>query len=225
MTSVEKKEINEIFPGVFREGRSIFTVNAVPGTRVYGEALLKRDGEYREWNPRRSKLGAAIAKGMKEMPVSPGTKVLYLGSSTGTTVSHVSDIVGESGVVYSVEFAERVFREFLRLASVRNNVIPILADARKPHEYSWIEECQVIFCDLAQSDQTEIMIRNAKEFLAEHGWIMLSVKSQSIDVTKRPEQVYREEAEKIQKSGFVIYETLNLEPFEEKHALIIARKK
>lgn len=221
---MEKKEMTEIFPGVFREGKSIFTVNMVPGTRVYGEALLGREKEYREWNPRRSKLGAAISKGIKNMPIDNGDVILYLGASTGTTVSHVSDVVGKEGAVYSVEFAERVFREFSRMASVRNNVIPILADARRPQEYSWIEECQVIFCDLAQSDQTEIMLRNAKEFLCERGWIMLSVKSQSIDVTKKPEQVYRQEAEKIQKAGFIISETINLEPFEEKHALIVARK-
>jgi fibrillarin-like pre-rRNA processing protein len=81
-----------------------------------------------------------------------------------------------------------------------------------------------VFCDLAQSDETEILIRNAGEFLGEHGWVMMSVKSQSIDVTKKPEHVYKQEADKLSKAGFRILEIINLEPFEEKHALIVARK-
>ena len=50
--------------------------------------------EYRVWNPFRSKLGAAILSGVDNIHMPPGTKVLYLGAASGTTVSHVSDIVG-----------------------------------------------------------------------------------------------------------------------------------
>jgi fibrillarin-like pre-rRNA processing protein len=215
--------MKEVFPGVFKEDNELFTINTVPGEKVYGEKLVKGNFEYREWNPRRSKLAAAIMKGLRNMPIGNGTRVLYLGSSTGTTVSHISDIIG-NGSVYSVEFAERVFREFISLAEKRKNIVPILADARRINDYSWIEECTVVFCDLAQSDETEILLRNAKEFLGENGWLLLSVKSQSIDVTKKPELVYKQEAEKISNAGFRVIETINLEPFEEKHAMIVARK-
>ena len=51
--------------------------------------------EYRVWNPFRSKLAAAILGGVDKIHMKPGAKVLYLGAASGTTVSHVSDIVGK----------------------------------------------------------------------------------------------------------------------------------
>lgn len=224
---IEKDQIHmrQIFEGVYRMGRNIYTENLVPGMRVYGERLLKIDREYREWEPTRSKLAAAIINGLKSMPIHPGSKIIYIGASTGTTVSHVSDIIQEKGAVYSIEFSERVFREFLKVASSRGNIIPILADARRSYDFDWIEQCEVMFCDIAQSDETEIAIRVAEKFLNVNGFLMISIKSQSIDVSKKPEQIYREEAEKLRRSGFEIIETINLEPHEQKHALIVARKK
>lgn len=50
--------------------------------------------EYRVWNPFRSKLAAAILGGVDQIYMGPGSKVLYLGAASGTTVSHVADIVG-----------------------------------------------------------------------------------------------------------------------------------
>lgn len=50
--------------------------------------------EYRVWNPFRSKLAAAILGGVDNIWIVPGAKVLYLGAASGTTVSHVSDLVG-----------------------------------------------------------------------------------------------------------------------------------
>lgn len=217
-------QVRQVFEGVYRIGRNIYTENFVPGMKVYGERLLKIDREYREWEPTRSKLAAAIINGMKKMPIKPGSKVLYLGASTGTTVSHVSDIIQEKGAVYSIEFSERVFREFIKVASSRGNIIPILSDARRPVEFDWIEQCEILFCDIAQSDETDIAIRVAEKFLNESGYVMISVKSQSIDVSKKPEQIYREEAEKLRRGGFEVIETINLEPHEQKHAMIVARK-
>ncbi|MBS3053954.1 MAG: fibrillarin-like rRNA/tRNA 2'-O-methyltransferase [Candidatus Aenigmarchaeota archaeon] len=214
--------MNEIFPGVFRDGKKLYTVNAAPGRKVYGEKLVKKEVEYREWAPERSKLGAAIANRMKVMPIGIQSSVLYLGASTGTTVSHVSDIA-RNGIVYALEFAERVFRPLLDLQKVRKNIAPLLADARKPETYGWVELCDVVFADVAQPDETEIAIRNAKTFLKKGGYIMVSIKSQSIDVTKNPKDVYREEAAKLEKAGFSVVETVNLEPYEDKHALIVAK--
>lgn len=42
----------------------------------------------------RSKLAAAILGGVDKIHIAPGAKVLYLGAASGTSVSHVSDIVG-----------------------------------------------------------------------------------------------------------------------------------
>ncbi len=109
--------------------------------------------EYRVWNPFRSKLGAAILSGVDNIHMPPGAKVLYLGAASGTTVSHVSDIVGpvcilcflnfkyisfvsiQEGLVYAVEFSHRSGRDLLNVAKKRTNIIPIIEDARHPHKY------------------------------------------------------------------------------------------
>lgn len=63
--------------------------------------------EYRIWNPFRSKLAASILAGIDNIHIKPGAKVLYLGAASGTSVSHVSDIVGPEGSVFAVEFSHR----------------------------------------------------------------------------------------------------------------------
>ncbi len=74
-----------------------------PGEGVYGEKRIavenanpeiKEKTEYRVWNPFRSKLAAAVLGGVDKIHMPPGSKVLYLGAASGTSVSHVSDIVG-----------------------------------------------------------------------------------------------------------------------------------
>lgn len=213
--------MKEIFEGVFREGKNIHTINLSPGKRVYGEKLVNG---YREWVPERSKLAAAILNGLKELPIRKGSKILYLGASTGTTPSHVSDIIGKDGLIYGIEFAERVFRNLLELAKDRKNIAPILADARKPDGYAWAEECDAVYVDIADPQETEIAILNAKEFLKEDGHVLVAVKSQSIDVTKAPQQVYKEEADKLRKASFTVVQMIDLEPYEQKHCMIVAKK-
>ena len=82
--------IKEIFNGIYKNGRDIFTVSYAPGTRVYGEKIIKEGSkEFRNWDPTRSKLGAALLNGLKQNPIKEGSIVLYLGASTGTTPSHI----------------------------------------------------------------------------------------------------------------------------------------
>lgn len=80
----------------------------------------------------------------------PGSKVLYLGAASGTTVSHVSDIVGENGHVYAVEFSKRCGRDLVNLAKKRTNIHPIIEDARKPTRYRMlIDMVDCVFADVA----------------------------------------------------------------------------
>src|SRR5215472_16329221 len=104
------------FEGIYlvpRKGEEILaTRSIVPGETVYGEAIVKAGGdEYRIWDPFRSKLAAAVLKGLSKIPFHEKSRVLYLGAASGTTVSHVSDIVCSKGMVCCVEFAERSFRD------------------------------------------------------------------------------------------------------------------
>ncbi|CAI0403059.1 unnamed protein product, partial [Linum tenue] len=139
---------------------ALVTKNLVPGEAVYNEkrvSVQNEDGtkvEYRVWNPFRSKLAAAILGGVDNIWIKPGAKVLYLGAASGTTVSHVSDLVGPTGVVYAVEFSHRSGRDLVNMAKKRTNVIPIIEDARHPAKYRMlVGMVDVIFSDVAQPDQ------------------------------------------------------------------------
>jgi len=201
------------------------TKNLVPGHRVYGERLYKWEGvEYREWNMYRSKLAGALANGLAEQPIREGHKILYLGAATGTTASHVSDIVGFKGKVYAVEFAPRVMREFILVADVRKNLYPILGDARKPYEYRHlVEVVDGIYADIAQPEQAAIVADNADYFLKDEGYLLLAIKARSIDVTKEPSEIYKREINTLKERGFEIVDVVHLEPYDRDHAMVYAR--
>jgi fibrillarin-like pre-rRNA processing protein len=201
------------------------TRNLAKGIQVYGEQLVSIDGvEYRVWDPFRSKLAAAILKGLSHLPINADSKILYLGASTGTTVSHISDIVC-NGVIYAVEHAPRVARELIeRVAKHRGNVIPIVEDARRYESYFGIAgKVDLVYCDIAQQDQTEIALANCKAYLRHGGYLMLIVKSRSIDVTKEPESIVKAEVNKLKSNGFSVEQIIYLEPFDKDHALVLAR--
>ncbi|WP_440059867.1 fibrillarin-like rRNA/tRNA 2'-O-methyltransferase [Thermogladius sp. 4427co] len=201
------------------------TKNLIPGYRVYGERLFRFEGvEYREWNTYRSKLAGALANGLSEQPIREGHKILYLGVATGTTASHISDIIGLNGRIYGVEFAPRVMREFVVLADVRRNLYPILADARKPHLYRHLVEIvDGIYADIAQPEQASVVADNADLFLRDGGYLLLAIKARSIDVTKEPSEVYKREIETLKNRGFEIIDVVHLEPYDKDHAMVYAR--
>ncbi|MGB9960071.1 MAG: fibrillarin-like rRNA/tRNA 2'-O-methyltransferase [Candidatus Bathyarchaeales archaeon] len=218
----------KIFQVTLEDGsQRLATINLVPGKSVYGEKLVRFEGvEYRLWDPFRSKLSAAILKNVKAVPIKPNIQVLYLGAASGTTASHVSDIVGEKGHVYCVEFASRAIRELINNVCVyRLNMTPILEDARFPEKYATFIRGKVesIYCDIAQPEQAKILADNADLFLKEQGWIMLAVKAQSIDVTKEPSEIYRREVKVLEARGFQIEDVVHLEPYDKAHAMIVAK--
>jgi len=203
--------------------RVLLTRNLARGRRVYNEELVLRDGEeYRTWDPFRSKLAAAMLKGLPEDVVRPGDRVLYLGTSTGTTPSHVSDILGDEGLLIGVEFAPRVAREFVEnVARHRKNVIPFVADAREPSKYS-LAKVGIVYCDIAQPDQTEIAIKNCSLLLKRGGKLLLVVKARSIDSLDEPARVFKQEVKKLEDAGFKVLQVIELSPFEKDHAIIYA---
>ena len=200
------------------------TVNLVPGNQVYNEKLVRYEGiECRIWNPFRSKLAAAIMNGLEDFPFTEKSDILYLGVSTGTTVSHISDMVGQSGIIFGIEHASRVARDFLdRVASRRKNIVPIIHDARKPEEFfSVYKKVDVVYVDIAQPDQTDIAIENCKLHLKSGGYLFLIIKTRSIDVTKEPKRVIEDEIKKLE-SIFQIKQTIDLHPYDKDHAMVIA---
>ncbi len=205
--------------------KCLATPNLDKGNTVYGERLIQDNHmEFRQWDVYRSKLAAAIQKGMQNFPFRVGSRVLYLGASTGTTVSHISDIVGNEGIIFAVEPAVRVARELLEnVATQRYNIIPIVEDGRRPKSYySIFGMVQTVYCDIAQPDQTDIAIENCRVYLEKGGVLLLVVKSRSIDVVKDPRVVIKEEAKKLESNGFIIQQIIDLEPFDKDHGMIYA---
>ena len=220
-----------VYEGRMKGKSHFYTKNAAPGISVYGEKVLTDDDgtEYRSWDPKRSKLGALYQKRIS-IPLSPDSRILYLGAASGTTVSHVSDILADngSGVVYAVEFSERPMRDLVMLAEKRQNIIPIFSDASRPELYfPIVEPVDLIFQDVAQANQAEIACKNAAYFLKDGGHLILSVKARSIDVAKNPKKVFSEEIKILEKSAdvsFKILKTADLAPFHVDHMAAIAVK-
>ncbi len=219
-------QLKEKFPSIFLIDDKLATQNMLEGFRPFGEQLVKIKGkEYRLFDPNRSKLAAAIMKGISETGIKKGDKILYMGVAHGFTASFISDIVGEKGIIYGIEFSERCFQDLIPLCEKRKSLVPILADARLPEQYEWIEKCDVVYCDIAQPDQTQVAMRNCRKFLKAGGYLLLAIKARSIDVTKSPRKIVEEEIEKLKGSGFEIIDWKMLDPFELDHGFIVARMK
>ncbi|PIO00031.1 fibrillin [archaeon CG10_big_fil_rev_8_21_14_0_10_43_11] len=220
-----KLQQDKQLPGVYWLNNKLATKNRVRGQRVYGESK-KRVGkdEYRMWDAKRSKLGAAIHNGARNLGLKDTSKVLYLGAASGTTVSHMSDMLTR-GRIYAVEFAPRVMIQLINVAHKRDNLYPLLFDAHLPDEYAhFIEDVDVIFQDVAQRDQVHILIKNARVFLKKGGVALLALKARSVDVSKDPKDVFMQ-AEKDLKTYFDITFKVRLEPHEKDHMFFVLKKK
>lgn len=208
--------------------RNVKFFGNIPATKSiygshYGEKVFEEGAErFREWTPWRSKLSAMLVKGY-EIDLEGNEKVLYLGAASGTTLSHLADIV-DKGIFYAVEYSAKPFKKLLELAKIRENIIPIFGDASKPWEYSGIvEKVDLIYQDVSQKNQVEILKSNSDFFLKKDGMILMMVKAKSIDSTADAEEVFRVVLKEISKS-FEILLSDSLEPFHKEHIFIYGRK-
>ncbi len=210
---------------IFENDGNIATKNLTPGLKVYGEKLVKEgDIEYRVWNPYRSKLAAGLLNGLNEFNLESDSKILYLGASTGTTVSHISDIVYD-GVIYAVEFSPVSMRKLNALSLNRSNIIPLLNDATKPKEYlNFVEKVDLVYCDVAQPNQSELFMENMNLMLKDDGKGLITIKARSIDVVQKPKKIFKEEEKKLKASGFSIIQKIKLEPYEKDHICFYIEK-
>jgi fibrillarin-like pre-rRNA processing protein len=211
---------NNVFTFTAQDGsKRLFTKSLVAG-RPDEKNLKIGNEEYRIWNPYHSKLAALIIKGVAIHLIKDST-VLYLGAANGTTVSHVSDIVSE-GTVFAVEFSPRAMQDLIRVSIPRMNLIPILADAIHPHSYkNMVPLVDLIYQDVAQREQAQIAIRNAQLFLKKGGYLILMIKSRSIDSAGKTDEVIDKEVSRLEEL-FYLKEQVDLEPFHSDHAAVIA---
>ena len=191
---------------------------ATRGDPVYGEPT---DGKWRCWDAGRSKLGAMLEGGMG-IDLSGGEGVLYLGAASGTTVSHVADFAGPT---YAVEFAPRPVGDLLDVAEARENLFPLLKDARKPDTYSHVVESDLdlLVQDVATRGQARVAVDNAR-FLGDNGQLLLAIKARSEDVTADPETVFDEVCEELTDT-YEITDRQRLDPSHDDHLGVVARKR
>ena len=211
------------YTGVFKKNDKLFTQNPkiCKGIRVYNEQIITENNiEYRSWNPFRSKLAAALLKGLA-IDIKSDTQILYLGAATGTTVSHISDIIVD-GTIYAVETSPIAVINLLKVSEKRSNIIPILTDANHPERYQNIVPLvDFIYQDISQRNQANIFIRNITTYLKPKGIGLIMVKARSIDVALKPKQAYELVYNHLTQYKINIKKTLDLTPFEKDHAAIL----
>lgn len=206
---------------------ALMTKNMIPGSSVYNEkrTSMVKGGEsieYRHWNPYRSKLAAGIVCGLDDIYIKEKTAVLYLGAANGTTLSHVSEIVGRDTLVYAVEFSPRSGRDLINLSIKRPNIVPIIADARNPSAYRMlVPMVDTIFSDVSQFDQSRIVMENAQYFLKDKGKMLISIKASCVDSSIPADQVFANEVNWLKKNEFKPLEQVTLEPYERNHAMLV----
>ena len=211
--------------GVYRLGRDLFTVNATPGHRVYGEDLRTEGGvEYRRWDPFRSKLAALLLKRpAAAVGLGQARAVLYLGGAHGTTVSHLSDLM-PSASIFVVEKSPVAFAPLLALARRRENLLPLLVDAQLPERYAAdVGEVDLLYQDVAQRAQAEIFHENARACLAANGTGLLMLKVRSVTQARPSRQVLGEARAYLERSGWRIVEAVDLAPFSREHVAFVLR--
>ncbi|MBW2986881.1 fibrillarin-like rRNA/tRNA 2'-O-methyltransferase [Candidatus Woesearchaeota archaeon] len=223
---IKETKFRDVFE--LKKGRKklLLTKNLAKGISVYGEKLITdNDVEYRIWKPEHSKLAASIAKGIRQINLKPGFVVLYLGASTGTTVSHVSDIVGKGGFIFALDSAPRVVRELVFVCEQRPNIAPILADANQPDTYKdKLMKVDWLYQDISQKNQVDIFLKNVDAFLKPDHFALLAVKARSIDVTQEPSVLFEQVRKQLEKH-VIIADKILLNPYQKDHCLFVCKKK
>ena len=192
-----------------------------PGVPIFRERIWKGK---RVWEPKHSKLAALYHKKQNpELELTPKMRVLYLGAGNGTTVSYVADYVE---VIYAIEPAPEPMTDLISIARKRQNIIPLLSDARKPKEYAaLVEEVDMVYQDVAQPNQVEIFLANCRLFLKKGGIGILMLKTRCIDVRQDPKELSEAAFEALSDAGYIISDRIWLEPWHQDHSALIAHKR
>ncbi|MFP4524670.1 MAG: fibrillarin-like rRNA/tRNA 2'-O-methyltransferase [Candidatus Woesearchaeota archaeon] len=226
---MKQARFDNIYTMRTKKGLRLFTRSLYPSFRGFEETVIKKQGvAYREVDPERSKLFAGVAKGASQIGIREGSSVLYLGASHGYTPSFVSDVIGRQGRMVCVDIAPRVVRDLVFLCERRENMAPVMADCNKPESYEHLvpEEVDVVFQDIAQRDQAGIFLKNCRKYLKKNGFGLLALKARSVDVTKKPHQVFKETFQELEQAdGFAVVDKRELAPYEKDHILFVVKRR
>ena len=152
-----------------------------------GMLQIRREDRWIVWNPYHSKLSAYLLAGGKNWPFERNSKILYLGSAEGNTISYLSEICKTNSIT-AIEISPVAMAELLVLVKKKNNIIPCLCDAHFPEKYRiQANNPEIIYQDIAQNDQVEIFIRNCEYFKPKQAFLMLktqSIAKKDLDIFK-----------------------------------------
>lgn len=223
--------LRPVSPGLPRlatDGREFYTKHAGDGRPAFGESVVSGpDGHaWRHFDPRRSKTAATLRSGgLGEdlLAVLSGAPLLYLGAASGSSLSHLADIVAPEPA-FGVEVAARSFADLLDNLRGWPNVFPVHADARRPERYAaLVGRAGTIVQDVAAPDQVEILAANAGAFLPKGAPLLLFLKARSVDSTADPGEVFGATRERLPVAGFEVREQRSLEPFDRDHRAYLLR--
>jgi fibrillarin-like pre-rRNA processing protein len=209
----------------FGDRTELFTEAVGTPPPVYGERWLASGArEYRAFEPGRSKLAAALVHDWAGPVPRPGERWLYLGAATGTTASHVADLVGPDGNVYALERSPRPFVRLLALAERWPNLLPVLGDARSPREYAaLVPPVDGVYADIAQPDQVEIVRSNVAWFVrGREGALLMALKTASMG-RDRSAVDHLAHAEAALRPDVALAPSVRLDPFHKGHYLVGGR--
>lgn len=176
----------------------------------------------KEWIPWKSKWKAAEEKGLN-LKLKGGENILYLGASSGSTISFLSRYT--SRVIFGVEKSFKMMVSLIKKTSKIKNLYPLFCDAR---DLDYIrkmvgsKKINILFQDIPSFDQVDILI-NASKLVDKDCRIFFSLKMKSIS-QKANEELLRFIKDKL-KSYFVIVEESSLEPFHKGHWFFVLKKK
>jgi fibrillarin-like pre-rRNA processing protein len=209
----------------FLDRTELFTETVGDPPPVYGERWAVSGAKaFRSFEPGRSKLSAGLVHDWSgPLPIG-GERWLYLGAASGTTASHIADLVGPSGRVYALERSPRPFARLLSLAERWPNILPILGDAREPRSYSGlVPPVDGVYGDIAQPDQVEIIRRNAELFVRREGdAVVLALKTSSMG-RERESTGHLAVAERELAPYLQLSPSVRLDPFHKAHYLVGGR--
>ena len=178
-----------------------------------GLLQIKKNKKWETWNPYHSKLSAYLAAGGENWPFKANSKILYLGSAEGNTISYLSEI-SKTNTITAVDISAVAMAELLVLAKSKKNIIPSLNDAHFPERYRiQANNPEIRYQDIAQNDQVDIFIRNCKYFKPKYAFLMLKTQS----ISGKNKDIFKDTEEKL-KENFEKVETVNINKWAKGHS-------
>ncbi len=170
-----------------------------------------------------SKLLAAQKNGLK-IPVKKKDVVIYLGASHGVTAKLLADMVGRQGFVFCLGVSPGTMMHLVHVCEEEENMAPLLFDPNKPELYKkHVPKVDVIYQDVAEKNQVEILKKNADVFLKDYGYAILVLKTKSVDVIQDKEIILNLVLDELKKFLEVV-DYVDLSPYHREHFFIVCRK-